>query len=114
MKPAWLTELERGMTALMDEVKRRREVTPVDAVADGIVYSLKEFKERIRVVTAPGRELTPAEWASEQDPPVTEQAARKWIHLGELEARQGPRGWLIQAGAKRIKRSMKVAANAAP
>lgn len=104
MKPRWLQEIETGVAQLDAEVARRRGVSTTDPVADGISYAAGEIKTRIRTLTAPGRELSPAEWAAEQDPQVTEQTVRNWIRHGELEARTGPKGSRILATAKRVKK----------
>lgn len=104
-KPRWQQEVEAGVTQLDAEVARRRSVSQHDAVADGISYAVSEVRARIATLTAPGRELSPAEWAAEQDPHVSEQAVRNWIKAGELAARLGPRGFLVLATARREKKA---------
>ncbi len=109
MKSRWQSEIEKGVEQLDDEVRRRKGVSTVDPVADGIAYATSEIKTRLRELMAPGRELSPAEWGAEQDPPVTEQAVRNWIRAGALDARPGPRGSLILAGATRRRAEKKSA-----
>lgn len=104
VKPRWLQEIDSGLTQLDDEVRRRRDVSTVDPVADGIAYAVSELKTRVGTLTAPGRELTPAEWGAEQDPPVVEQTVRNWIKAGELEARTSPHGYRVLATAVRMKK----------
>ncbi len=101
MKPRWRQEIDGGIEQLDEEVSRRRRISNVDPVADGIAYAVAEMKTRVATVSAPGRELSPSEWGAEQDPPVVEQTVRNWIRAGELEARVGPRGFLILASAER-------------
>lgn len=96
-----LREIETGLEQLAEEVRRRKGISTSDPVADGIAYSVGELRARLLTVTAPGQELTPAEWGAEQDPPVTEQCVRNWIRRKELEARTGSKGFLIAAGAER-------------
>lgn len=105
VKPRWLQEIESGLTQLDDEVRRRRNVSTVDPVADGIAYAASELKTRVGTLIAPGRELTPAEWGAEQDPPVVEQTVRNWIKAGELEARMTSHGYRVLATAVRAKRT---------
>lgn len=104
MKSRWESEIGAGVTQLDEEVERRRAISSHDAVADGIAYATSEIKLRMTELVAPGRELSPAEWAAEQDPPVTEQTARNWIRAGELDARPGAKGYLVLATAKRVKK----------
>ncbi|MEA3246275.1 MAG: hypothetical protein U9Q74_08985 [Gemmatimonadota bacterium] len=100
MKPRWQMELEEGVKQLEAEVSKRKGVSQFDPVADGIAYAAGEFKTRLATLVAPGRELTPAEWAAEQDPPIAEQTVRNYIRQGRLEARRGPTGFLILANAR--------------
>lgn len=104
MKPRWQVELEEGARQLEAEVSRRRTMSVTDPVADGISYAVSEFRARMGTLLAPGRELTPAQWGAEQDPPVVEQTVRNWMKHGEIEYREGPRGALILATAVRQKR----------
>jgi hypothetical protein len=104
MKARWLTELESGLAELAEEVKRRREVSTIDPVADGITFAMKTMKLRVDAVTAPGVELTPAEWGASQDPPVVEQTVRNWIKAGELDARETAHGYRILASTDRVRR----------
>lgn len=104
MKPPWLQELERGIAQLEGEVRRRRSVSTVDPVADGIAYAVSEFRTRVDVVTAPGHEMTPAAWGASHSPPVSEQTVRNWIKAHELDARFTPHGWRVLATAVRRKR----------
>ena len=108
-KNRWLREIETGLDQLAEECRRRKGISNVDPVADGIAYATSELRARLTTLTAPGQELTPAEWGAEQDPPVTEQCVRNWIKAGELEARRGPKGFLVLAGAERRKRERKSA-----
>jgi hypothetical protein len=104
-KARWQREIEAGIEHLATEVTKRRSVSTVDPVADGVSYAIGEFRARLATLVAPGQELTVAEWCAEQQPPVSEQAARNWIRDGELPARSGPRGFLIPAGTVRQRRA---------
>ena len=103
MKSRWEAEITAGVAQLEADAKARKAISATDPVADGIAYAASEFKKRLESLTSPGRELTPAEWAAEQDPPVTEQSARNWIRRGELAARETSTGYLIIAGTQRIR-----------
>lgn len=99
-KPRWLEELEEGVKQLDAEVAQRKAISAFDPVADGINYAAREMRTRLATLTAPGRELTPAEWAGEQDPPVSEQTVRNYIKAGRLDARRTATGFAILANAK--------------
>lgn len=109
-KNRWLREIETGLEQIADECRRRKGISVVDPVADGMAYAIGEIRARLTTLTAPGQELTPAEWGAEQEPPISEQCVRNWIRSGELEARQGPKGFRVAAMAVRVKKGEKHAA----
>ncbi len=104
MKNRWLREIETGLDQLAEECRRRKGISQVDPVADGIAYATGEIRTRLLALAAPGQELSPAEWGAEQDPPVTEQTVRNWIRAGELPARKSAKGSLVAANAVRVKK----------
>lgn len=101
MKTHWQVEIEATLGQLGAEIEQRRAISATDQVADGMHYAVRELTKRVEDLTAPGRFLTPAQWGAAQPRRVDEQTVRRYIQRGELEHTQGPRGYLIPAGAMR-------------
>lgn len=103
-KTIWERELEKTCVELESDVDARKTVSQADAVADGIAFAVRKMRTALEQIGAPGRFLSPALWGAQQASPVDEQTVRRYIKRGELEARQGARGWEIPVGAQRIRR----------
>lgn len=102
IKPRWQLALEAHAERFRAVAASRRRYTPTDAVADALDAAAAECEQTIRALLEPTIMLTPAEWAAEQDPPVTERTARRACINGELTHVQDAQGhYLIPAGALR-------------
>ncbi len=102
-KTIWERELEKTCETLESDVAARKTVSQADAVADGIQFAVRAVRSALERIGAPGRMLSPALWGAQQASPVDEQTVRRYIKRGELEARQGARGFEIPVGAQRIR-----------
>lgn len=103
-KTIWEREIEKACETLESDVSARKAVSQADAVADGISFAVRAVRSALERIGAPGRMLSPALWGAQQASPVDEQTVRRYIKRGELEARQGARGWEIPVGAQRVRR----------
>lgn len=103
-KTIWEIEIEKTCELMEADIASRKAVSQADAVADGISFAVRAVRGTLQRIGAPGRMLSPALWGAQQASPVDEQTVRRYIKRGELEARQGARGWEIPVGAQRIRR----------
>jgi hypothetical protein len=78
----------------------RRRASRVDPVADAIDFCISEVEGTLAQTTDELRLLTPAQYATCVEPPVSPQTVRKWVRSGRLEAVQTGRGYLIPRSAK--------------
>ncbi len=88
-----------------DEAKRRRAMSRHDPIPEILDYCAAELVEKLKPFDDPTTLLTVDAYAELHD--RTPQTVRNWINRGELEAREGPRGWLIPRSAVRKRRTVK-------
>lgn len=90
------------------EVENRRRISATDPVADTMEYVVRDLAERVERAQATARLLTPEAYAALPHILVTPQSVRRWCRLGEVPgAVHTEHGWMIPAGAKRVRQSLK-------
>lgn len=91
--------LDGVVTSWRQEVARRREVTPVDPVADTIDYQARELAVVLKQLRHDFRTLTPEQYARLVGKSAS--TVRRWCARGILPCeRDGAGDYVIPAGAK--------------
>lgn len=94
-------QLRESVKNLNSYAEKRRGISTVDPVADGIVFAAKEVSEAIDKIEKETETLSTAEYADMHG--VTPQSVCTWIRSGQLEASGDPIiGYRIPRAAKRV------------
>lgn len=97
MKRGAMAPLEQLASGWISEVKRRRQFTAVDPVADTLEYCAGELNERIRLASFAQAEVTVDQFAELHR--VLPATVRRWCRQNRLGARLTPGGYVIPADA---------------
>jgi excisionase family DNA binding protein len=98
---------ERMRAAIDDievEVTRRRGVSAVDAVADGMAFAAQGFRAALAEIERDTEEISTEQYAAMLG--VTPQSVCGWIRNGELEATRDSQSYRIRRNAKRVRRHL--------
>ena len=101
MTDAVLSAIERAARSWTAEAENRRRISKIDQVADTLEHCASELLVRVREVAAAEETLTAEAYAKREG--VTVQTVRTWIRTNQLQATNGPKGYRIAAGAKRVR-----------
>ncbi len=100
----------RVRTAVADvdaEVAKRRAVSTVDAVADGMAFAAQEFRATLDDIERDTEEISTEQYAELHG--VTPQTVGNWIRRGELKATREGHAWQIRRNATRTLPTLELA-----
>jgi len=98
--------IRAAIQSIRDEAKHREETTPSDVSVEAFNYAAKVIERELDEALRQTERLTPEQYG-ELHGGVTAQTVTRWIRLGQLEAEEGPNGYLISRDAVRVEKHRK-------